>query len=76
MQPPQYWFPAKQDGLGWGLPLTWQGWAVVVAFFALFAAGRFMLPPTQYRWQYYAYVAVLVAALLGIAYVKGEPLGR
>jgi hypothetical protein len=74
MQPPTYWFPAKEEGLGWGLPVTWQGWAVVVTFFALLAVGRYLLPPRQYRWQYYAYMAVLVAAMITVVYLKGEPL--
>ncbi|WP_267876280.1 hypothetical protein [Massilia sp. AB1] len=30
----KYWFPAKppECGCGWGLPLAWQGWAVVVSY--------------------------------------------
>jgi hypothetical protein len=27
----RYWFPAKRYGWGWGLPVTWQGWAVLAA---------------------------------------------
>ncbi|MBI3350440.1 MAG: hypothetical protein HY020_24985 [Burkholderiales bacterium] len=30
----KYWFKAKESGLGWSLPLTWQGWVVYAAMFA------------------------------------------
>ena len=40
---PQYWFPAKTYGWGWGLPITWQGWLVFLAALALFACGAFLL---------------------------------
>lgn len=26
------WFRAKKYGWGWGLPLTWQGWAVLAVY--------------------------------------------
>ena len=39
----EYWFRAKKYGWGWGLPLKWQGWAVLIAFFALLAAGNVWL---------------------------------
>ncbi len=27
---PRYWFPAETYGWGWGLPITWEGWVVLV----------------------------------------------
>ena len=27
-----YWFRAQRYGWGWGLPLTWQGWIIVIAY--------------------------------------------
>ena len=37
------WFAAKRYGIGAGLPIAWQGWAVLAAFFAAvgFAAWLF-----------------------------------
>lgn len=29
-----YWFPAKRYGWGWGPPATWQGWVVLLLWFA------------------------------------------
>jgi hypothetical protein len=70
---PQYWFPAKRYGWGWGLPIKWQGWAILVAFIGLIAAGAFLFPPRKVLAAYLAYVAVLCIALGGVCWLKGEP---
>jgi hypothetical protein len=70
----EYWFRAKKYGWGWGLPVRWQGWAVLIAFFALLAAGNLLLVVlTHHLIWYLGYVGVLTAALLGVCYAKGEP---
>ena len=46
---PEYWFPAKRYGWGWGIPNTWQGWLVLAVFGALLAAGSVVLPPDE-KW--------------------------
>jgi hypothetical protein len=33
------WFPAKRYGWGWGLPSAWQGWVVLISYFALVFGG-------------------------------------
>ncbi len=67
-----HWFPAKRYGLGWGLPVTWQGWAVLVAYLVAIAAVTASLPDHPRAG------AVLIAGasllLLGICWRKGEPL--
>lgn len=30
-----YWFAPKRFGYGAGLPIAWQGWALIIAFLAL-----------------------------------------
>jgi len=30
-----YWFEAKRFGLGSGLPIAWQGWALLLSYIAL-----------------------------------------
>ena len=35
----KYWFKAKESGLGWSTPLTWQGWVVYAAMFGGIAAS-------------------------------------
>ena len=49
------WFAAKRYGLGAGLPIAWQGWAVSLAFVALLALAGFIIP---HSWI--AYVAIVV----------------
>ena len=70
----EYWFRAKRYGWGWGLPATWQGWMVLVAFVALLVLGSNIFPRRREFWSYLAYVAVLAVLLTGICWLKGEPL--
>jgi hypothetical protein len=69
----QYWFPAKRYGWGWGLPITWQGWAVFIGFLILVLAGIAFLPPRQSPGEFIAYVVMLCALLTGVCWWKGEP---
>lgn len=68
-----YWFPAKRYGWGWGLPSRWQGWAVLIAFFALLLAGLAFFPPRSESIAYVVYVAVLSVVLVAICWITGEP---
>jgi hypothetical protein len=72
---PQYWFRAKSYGLGWGLPLAWQGWVFFFSWMLIVPLGvRFLTPGSKpMRW---AFVAAMVILLLVICYWKGEPTGR
>lgn len=68
----KYWFPAKRYGWGWGLPSSWQGWAVFVAYLGLLGLGIFFLR----LWGpalYLAFVMLLTAALIAVCWLKGEP---
>jgi len=69
----RYWFPAKRYGWGWGLPITWEGWVVLLGFVGLVAAGIVMVPPKPAPFGFFAYVAVLTALLIAICWWKGEP---
>jgi uncharacterized membrane protein YhaH (DUF805 family) len=68
-----YWFAAKRYGWGWGFPITWQGWLVFAAFFALVAVGIALFPPRQAIAAFLLYIVVLSAVLIGICWLKGEP---
>jgi len=70
---PRYWFRAKRYGWGWGLPLTWQGWAVLLAFVALLALGGVLFSPAVSPIRYALYTGVLCTVLIGVCYAKGEP---
>lgn len=69
----KYWFPTKRFGWGWGLPITWQGWSVFVAFLALLPAGHFLLPRRGILITYPAYIIALGFVLVGICWMKGQP---
>ena len=70
--PRRYWFPAKRYGWGWGLPSTWQGWVVLLAFVvSLAVSARRLLPQDPAR---FGLVAVITSGVfIVICYVKGEP---
>jgi hypothetical protein len=68
-----YWFPAKRYGWGWGLPVSWQGWLVMAAYFALVISGIALFPPRQSLAVFALYIAVLTALLMAVCWLKGEP---
>jgi len=74
MPPPEkkIWFPAKRYGWGWGPPVCWQGWAVILAWVILLSAGALFLTMTQHPIISAAYVVILIIALMVICYLKGE----
>ena len=69
------WFPAKPNGLGWGLPIAWQGWVVLGAYFILLLGGIVWLMLTERIDCYLLYVFTITAILILICYIKGERLG-
>ena len=70
---PVYWFPAKRFGWGWGLPTTWQGWAVLLGYFVLLTVVRLAFAPDKSFIAFLAGVLGLTIALVGICLFKGEP---
>lgn len=70
---PRYWFPAKRYGWGWGLPTTWQGWVVLLIFFALILACAFFVLPVWGLLAFVACTAFLVALLVAVCWLTGEP---
>lgn len=71
---PQYWFPAKRYGWGWGLPLTWQGWVVITVWLAVLVAVIPLLRLHRHGLEHVLFLVGMVAALFGVCYWKGEPL--
>lgn len=71
----RYWFPAKRHGWGWGLPRTWQGWAVLGAYvFATLAPAVFL--PGRLAELTLAVVLVATPVLIWVCFKKGEPPHR
>ncbi|MBS0379568.1 MAG: hypothetical protein JSS29_13845 [Proteobacteria bacterium] len=70
---PDYWYAAKRYGWGWGMPVAWQGWAVLAVFMVAIIVPAHWLRHTGYRWAYPAYVVALVLVQSWICYLKGPP---
>lgn len=68
----KYWFPAKRYGWGWGPPKVWQGWLVLLGFFALLLAGAIAVLPSRGPMVFFGYTLLLIAILLAICWWKGE----
>ena len=67
------WFGPKRWGWGWS-PVSWQGWAVTVAFAAVGQVLKNVLPPRRATLATLATLA-LVAAFLGVVVLTGDPPG-
>jgi hypothetical protein len=68
---PKYWFPAKRYGWGWGLPVAWQGWAVVGVWLGAVVAGIVVFEPGTMR--HVVFMFAMAAVLTVVCYAKGEP---
>jgi hypothetical protein len=68
-----YWFRAKRYGWGWGLPLTWQGWAALAAFVASVVADGWVFPPRRALPAFIGCVAGSTLLLVAVCWLKGEP---
>ncbi|KVC51726.1 hypothetical protein [Burkholderia diffusa] len=66
------WFPAKRYGWGWGLPVAWQGWVVLLLFGTGIIASAWVVPPHRSPIAYGACIVVLVALLTAVCWIKGE----
>ncbi|CAB3777739.1 hypothetical protein LMG28688_00424 [Paraburkholderia caffeinitolerans] len=70
---PDYWFRAKRYGWGWGLPTRWQGWVVLLVYFALIGATIRFAPPDQHLAVFFSLIALFSVALVAVCWLKGEP---
>lgn len=67
-----FWFPAKRHGWGWGPPVAWQGWVVLIAYLVLMILGAeswrgHMLH--GFAPLYFGFLTVIFVAIVGY---KGE----
>lgn len=70
----RYWFPAKPygTGYGWGFPIAWQGWVVLVTYLSLvIGAGSYLA--LYHGAVFFVFLPVITALLLVICNWKGEP---
>lgn len=72
---PQYWFPAKRYGWGWGLPVTWQGWLVLLSYFAvIFIAIAYFRPRNNVVGFLVSLVLASIVLVAVIAWKGEKPL--
>ena len=64
-----FWFEVKSYGWGWSLPVTWQGWTVVLVYSVLLLTGMQLITNPGYRW---GFLILSVAALVSVVAWKGE----
>lgn len=67
----EIWFRAKRYGWGWGAPVAWQGWVVLVGWLALLLAGVLALVRLS-PVVAFVYTLAMVALLIAICWIKGE----
>lgn len=58
------WFAAKRYGIGSGLPIRWQGWAVLIGYFALLGLSSLLI--SRSIAGYISVVVMLTVALMVI----------
>lgn len=63
------WFGAKSYGIGWSVPVAWQGWVTLAVYFVLLFAGLGILSGSEQR---AIFVVAITAALVAIVVWKGE----
>ncbi len=66
-----YWFPAKKYGFGWGMPITWQGWIVFIAYIIAVLVSSLLLPARPLL--YTTVVTIGTGILVLITVITGEP---
>jgi hypothetical protein len=69
---PDFWFPAKAYGVGWGLPVRWQGWFVLLAYIGLLLSGFAYFTAQRSTLGLLVSPVITTAALVAICYLKGE----
>ena len=68
----RYWFGAKRYGFGWGVPITWEGWVVLLVWGAAFSLAKHYFVPRN-TYARLAFAIAMLGLLLSICYAKGEP---
>ncbi len=69
----RYWFPAKRYGWGWGFPVIWQGWVVMLVYFVALGLTVSLLSTQILLLS--GLVALESGLMILVCYLKGEPPG-
>ncbi len=66
------WFPAKKYGWGWGLPVTSQGWAVLIAYILLLSWGCKVFLNQERITEFTLFTLFISGLLIAVCWAKGE----
>lgn len=66
------WFPAKLYGWGWGLPVNWKGWIVLLVYIGLVLLLTSQFSPETDLVSWLSYFVPLTLVLIVICWLKGE----
>jgi hypothetical protein len=69
---PQYWFPVKRYGWGWGLPIRWQGWVALALYLGSIYAGVRYFPPRDSVAGFLVWLAIATIVFVAVVAWKGE----
>ncbi len=67
-----FWFPAKKYGYGWGLPITWQGWAVLLAYLVVVLVTALVFSESKGLFWLVPLHLALTALFVFVVWKKGE----
>jgi hypothetical protein len=74
-----WWFAQRNMLPGWGHPVCWQGWAVLIAYTVLLVGPMSQIARVYGKHPPFfvlAYAGALTAALIAVVAAKGEPTRR
>jgi len=71
------WFRAKKYGWGWGLPTTWQGWIIFIAYYVFILLDFFRIDANSHSASdtirpFIIQVVIATIILLFIVIITGE----
>ncbi len=70
-----FWFPKKKYGIGWGLPITWQGWVVLLIYILLSILGPSIFSNSHVQIPLFLlYFAILTVVFIFTVWKKGEKI--
>lgn len=72
---PRPWFRAKRHGYGAGLPIAWQGWALMLAYVGVIAGLSAIFARTAGSPNWAALVGIVLATLLFLWIAAGRTEG-
>lgn len=66
------WFPAKKNGWGWGKPVVWQGWVVMVSYLLTITLFSYVYDPKTELFNWSVAVGACTLVLIAMYIWKGE----